>query len=260
MSLTDPAFIIIPARYDSTRYPGKPLTLIKGISLLERVWRIAKACQQPIAGIYIATDNKRIAEHAQHFGAQVIMTPACHCGTDRVAQAALQLNLTNNIVINLQGDAILTPPWIIDEIISTLRENPYPMATPAIELTAVKLQQFLAHKKISPSSGTTVVFNHQQKALYFSKHILPFQYADYQSLYQHIGLYGYRYQTLARLHQLPPSRLEKLEKLEQLRALENDIPVQVVIVDYRLRSHGSIDTPQDVARIEQLIEQEGELI
>lgn len=257
------AIIIIPARYDSSRFPGKPLALIRGITMIERVWRIAQACQHADA-VYIATDSDIIAAHAQSFGAQVIMTdPACYTGTDRVAEAATQLADENTIVVSLQGDAVLTPPWVVDALISAMKENPnIGMTTPAVSLKGASLTAFLAHKKVSPSSGTTVVFAKDGKALYFSKQPIPFirEVTPEATLFRHIGLYAYRFTVLQQLQHLAPTPLEKLEKLEQLRALENEIPIHVVVVDYQGRSHGSVDTQHDVAVIEKIILEEGELI
>lgn len=137
------------------------------------------------------------------------------------------------------------------------------MVTPAVKLTNQALQDFLQHKKVSPTSGTTVVFDKNNNALYFSKQPIPYLYQPTDPnafLYRHIGLYGYRFKTLKQLQALPQSSLEKLEKLEQLRALENGITIRVVAVDYQGRSHGSVDTPADVSLIENIIKNEGELV
>lgn len=258
------SIVVIPARYESSRFPGKPLAPIQGVTMIQRVWQIAQRCQQPDE-IYIATDSELIASHAQSFGAKVLMTPIeCLTGTDRVAAACAQFANDDDIVISLQGDAVLTPPWVIDEVIDALQKNPsMPIATPAVKLTHTALKTFLNHKKISPSSGTTVTFDKNFKALYFSKQPIPFHYdltAPTAQMYRHIGLYGYRYQTLKILQSLPQSPLEKAEKLEQLRALEQGIPIQIVCVDYKGRSHGSVDTPEDIKVVEHIIQQEGELI
>lgn len=258
------AVIIIPARYESTRFPGKPLAVINGLTMIERVWKIAKSCKYA-DDVFIATDSDIIADHVKPFGAKVIMTSeSCRTGTDRVAQATENLSDENAIVVSLQGDAVLTPPWIIDEVIHTMKEHAaVSLATPAVKLSGKALQDFLAHKKVSPSSGTTVVFDKQHNALYFSKQPIPFDYnanSPEAYLYRHIGLYAYRLSTLRQLQALEQSPLEKQEKLEQLRALENGIPVRIVSVDYQGRSHGSVDTPHDVKVIEKIIATEGELV
>lgn len=258
------AIIIIPARYGSTRFEGKPLKAILGKSMLERVWNIAQSCRHQDA-VYIATDDDRIRDHAQRFNANVIMTsPDCPTGTDRVAQAATGIANDDDIVISLQGDALLTPPWVVDAIIESMKADPQiPLATPAVKLMGRHLYEFLEHKKISPSSGTTVVMDPSGIALYFSKTPIPFHhnFADAKAcLYRHIGLYGYRFKALQKLQSLPQSPLERCEKLEQLRALENGMAIKVVQVDYQGRSHGSIDTPKDVEFVERIIQQEGELV
>ncbi|MBS0287910.1 MAG: 3-deoxy-manno-octulosonate cytidylyltransferase [Proteobacteria bacterium] len=258
------ATIIIPARYESSRFPGKPLAMINGLTMIERVWRIANNCKHADA-VYIATDSEIIAEHVKLFGAKVIMTDeSCRTGTDRVAQATEDFTDENAIVVSLQGDAVLTPPWIIDEVIHAMKQHDTVcLATPAVKLKGQALQDFLAHKKISPSSGTTVVFDKERNALYFSKQPIPFDYnanSPEAYLYRHIGLYAYRVNTLRQLQALEQSPLEKQEKLEQLRALENGIPIRIVCVDYQGRSHGSVDTPQDVKVIEKIIAAEGELV
>lgn len=268
MSIFSRAGIVIPARYDSSRFPGKPLANIHGKTMLERVWQIAMRCKKA-DNVTVATDSDIIADHAKSFGAKVIMTSAsCLTGTDRVAEAcehfANEDSNEDSIVISLQGDAVLTPPWVLDQMIEAMQTDlTAPMVTPAVKLTLQSLHDFLNHKKISPSSGTTVTFDKNGYALYFSKQPIPYLYnpeAPEAFLYRHIGLYGYRFKTLKQLQSLPQSPLEKLEKLEQLRALENGIAIKVVCVDYQGRSHGSVDTPQDVALIENIITKEGELV
>lgn len=256
--------IIIPARYESSRFPGKPLALINGLSMIERVWRIAKKCKHA-DDVFVATDSDIIFDHVTKFGAKAIMTSEdCRTGTDRVAQAAAYLKNDNAIIISLQGDAVLTPPWIIDAVISAMKQDSsVKLATPAVKLTGNALQTFLDHKRLSPSSGTTTVFDQNGNALYFSKQPIPFDYnagTEKAYLYRHIGLYGYQLATLKKLQALPQSPLEKQEKLEQLRALENGIPIKIVCVDYQGRSHGSVDTPHDVKFVEDIIHAEGELI
>ena len=258
------SIVIIPARYDSTRFPGKPLALINGISMIERVWRIALRCKQANK-VFVATDSEKIAAHVQAFGANVIMTSAdCETGTDRVAEAAAQFANEDDILVSLQGDAVLTPPWVIDEMLSVMKENStISMSTPAVKLMGQALVDFMNHKKISPSSGTTVVLDKEGKALYFSKQPIPYQYdlnAPNASMLRHIGLYAYRFKTLKQLQSLASTPLERQEKLEQLRALENGIDICVVMVDYQGRTHGSVDTPHDIKMVESIIEKEGELV
>lgn len=244
----------------STRLPGKPLLKIHDIPLIERVWRIAKkSCADRII---VATDDIKIHQQVQDFGGECLMTPtSCKTGTDRVAQVAKELNLSNAFYINLQGDALLTPPWVIDAMISAAKHSCADIITPARKLTDRALQAFLQHKKNSPSSGTCVVFDQNNKAMYFSKTIIPY-HRDKQApcLFKHIGLYGYGEAVLLRLHELPQTPLEQIENLEQLRALENGMRIEVVEVDYQGRTEASIDTAEDIIFAEQIIQQEGELI
>jgi 3-deoxy-manno-octulosonate cytidylyltransferase (CMP-KDO synthetase) len=253
--------IVIPARYSSTRLPAKPLMLIAGHSLLERVWHIAQSIER-VAGVYIACDHAEIAALAQGFGAQVLMTSSeCRNGTERVAQIADQLDLPDEaLLVNLQGDAPLTPPWVVQTMVDDMQSCDADIGTPAIRLVGAELQRFLAEKKITPSTGTTVVMNHKNEALYFSKAVLPFSRTTPTEVFRHIGLYAYRAQALRQLLKLPESPLEQSEKLEQLRALENGMRIKVAVVDYRGRSHASVDSPEDIERIEAILQREGELV
>ncbi len=255
------AYIVIPARYQSSRFPGKPLTTISGKTLLERVWCLATASKLATQ-VIVATDDNRIFAHAKSFGAEVLMTPeSCRNGTERVYATTCDFAQSDDIVLSLQGDAVLTPPWIIDNLIQSLIDNPKSgIATPAQKMTGQAIEDFLAHKTVSPSSGTCVVFDKNYQALYFSKQVIPYAHGTPTLLYRHIGLYAYKFAALEQLQALPPSPLEQTEKLEQLRALENNIAIQVVPVDYQGRTHGSIDTPEDVAFVENIIKREGELV
>ena len=190
-------------------------------------------------------------------------SPDCPTGTDRVAEASKLLR-SHQIFFSFQGDAVLTPPWVIEEILRVmLADASIQMATPAVRLTGKALADFVASKKGGSSSGTTVVFDKNHNALYFSKALIPYLREENNPdrlIYRHIGLYAYRFDTLQKLNSLPESLLEKSEKLEQLRALENGIPVRVVPVDYKGRTHGSVDRPEDVFFVESVIAREGELI
>ncbi|MBF8263437.1 MAG: 3-deoxy-D-manno-octulosonate cytidylyltransferase [Parachlamydiales bacterium] len=240
------------------------MAIIKGKTMIERVWRIGKAA----AGghdVIIATDDEQLKIFAQKLGAKVQMTsPACLTGTDRVAEVSHLPDMKHTIFFSLQGDAVLTPPWVIDRVLEAMIADPMiQIATPAVHLTGQALTDFIAAKKRGSSSGTTVVFNKKGDALYFSKALIPFHRDDEsvdRMVYRHIGLYAYRLQTLQQLGRLPEGNLERSEKLEQLRALEHGIPIRVVPVDYRGRTHGSVDRPEDVAIIEAVIEREGELL
>lgn len=257
------AFIIIPARMASTRFPNKPLAMINGKTMIERVWRIGMAVKSA-KEVVIATDDLNLKQFAEDFGAKVLMTSAkCLTGTDRVAEAA-KLIANKGIFFSLQGDAVLTPPWIIENVLeSMLKDESIQIATPAVHLRGQSLLDFVKSKKSGSSSGTTVTFNKKGDALYFSKALIPFNRDEFslnRPIYRHIGLYAYRFDTLQLLSQLPEGLFEKSEKLEQLRALENMIPIRVVLVDYKGRTHGSVDNPEDVHTIESIISKEGELL
>lgn len=256
--------IIIPARYNSSRFPGKPLAKIKGQTLLHRVWWLAKQVKQ-IDEVYIATDHPEIEQHARTFGARVVLTGNCVNGTERVFAAATTLGLQpEDYVINLQGDAVLTPPWVIQALVDH-RDSVSTSAihTLAVPMTRDEVLTMQSSTRQGCVGGTTVVFDKCFRALYFSKNLIPLIREDDGGTwpcYRHIGLYAYSMAVLADYVRLPPSRLEKVEGLEQLRALENQIPIHVTKVDYRGRTHASIDNPSDVTWVEQLIEQEGELV
>lgn len=256
------AAIVIPARFGSERLKGKPMLEIAGVSLLERVWRIARAAKGA-SRVVIATEDERVLAHAATFGAEAVLTSdACTNGTERVAEALDAARIEEDAVINFQGDAVLTPPWVLDEMIAAFASpKPFDVVTPAVRLDEAALEALVEHKHIAPSSGTTVTFDLAGDALYFSKQIIPFvRKTGFASVHRHIGLYGYRCDSLRRYVALPPSPLERTEGLEQLRALENGMKVRVVVVDYRGRSHGSVDTPEDVAVVEAIIAREGELV
>lgn len=262
--MTDSAVIVIPARMASTRFPNKPLAMIAGKTMIERVWRIAKAVPQA-ADVIIATDDDQLRLFAEGFGAQVMMTSyECLTGTDRVAEVAQQLGQKHTIFFSLQGDAVLTPPWVVDEVLEAMLADPsIQIGTPAVRLIGPALIDFVASKRGGSSSGTTVTFNKKGDALYFSKALIPYnrdENSPYRLVYRHIGLYAYRAGTLRHMSELPEGVFEKSEKLEQLRALENGIPIRVVQVDYRGRTHASVDRVEDVAYVESIIAKEGELL
>jgi 3-deoxy-manno-octulosonate cytidylyltransferase (CMP-KDO synthetase) len=256
------AAIIIPARFGSTRFPGKPLCLVAGRSMIERVWRIASSVPQA-SRVIVATENERILDHARSFGAEAIMTsPDCSNGTERVHDAVKRGAVAEDIVLNLQGDAVLTPPWILEAMIDEMIIDAGPdIVTPAVRLEAPALAEFIEHKNAAPASGTTVVFDLKRNALYFSKTVIPhIRKPGHAHVHRHIGLYGYRRAALARYVRLSPSPLEQTEGLEQLRALEYGLTIRVTLVDYKGRTHWSIDAPEDVAVAEAIIAREGELL
>jgi 3-deoxy-manno-octulosonate cytidylyltransferase (CMP-KDO synthetase) len=257
------SIIVIPARYDSSRFPGKPLVKINGITMLERTWRIAK--QSLADRVVIATDDSRIEDHAKTFGAEVVRTSRdCTNGTERTYEAVSQLEGHGEIIVNLQGDAVLTPPWILSEVIKAMKADPsVRIATPAVKISIEEYKDLAAQKAAGIVGGTLVVFNKHLDAMYFSKSPIPFlrtlPEGEEPPLYRHIGLYAYTASALKEYLSLVPGTLEKIEGLEQLRALENGIPIRVVLVDYKGRTHGSVDSPTDVPRVEEIIAAQGEL-
>jgi 3-deoxy-manno-octulosonate cytidylyltransferase (CMP-KDO synthetase) len=260
MDSTD-TVIIIPARKKSSRFPGKPLALILGHSLLFRTWKIACAVKG-VQDVFIVTDDHEIEQAALHFGAKVIYDDGAFAnGSERVAGAVRKLGSRPQWVVNLQGDAVLTPPWVIEAVIQEMKEDPFiQIATPAVFLDQKSLAHFVATR--SGTTGTFVTFDRRFNALYFSKTVIPFvrEPQDHTPVYRHIGLYGYRIEALEYYQSLAATPLEKTEQLEQLRALENGVPIRVVLVDYRGRTHGSIDHPEDILVVENIINQEGELV
>lgn len=255
--------IIIPARYGSTRFPGKPLAPVAGTPLLQRVWAIGAS----VAGkdnVAVTTDDERIAAFCAKIGATCIMTDAAiPNGTERVFAALKQLPQDVDQVINLQGDAVLTPPWVIAAMITQMQKAPsIGIFTPAVLLDPKGLDVLRKAKAAGEVSGTTVTFDQNRDALYFSKSIIPFVRDGMENppVYRHIGLYGYRRDALAKLVATPAGPLETAEKLEQLRALEHGHKIRIVIVDYKGRSHTGIDSENDLKRAEQLIANEGELL
>lgn len=260
--MKDSCVIVIPARMGSTRFPEKPLALIDGKWMIERVWNIARASSLADE-VVIATDNVRLQKAVSSFGARVLMTSsACATGTDRVIET-LDIFPEKTIFFNLQGDAVLTPPWVIDDVLRHIMEDPsVQIATPAVELKGEALFSFLQMKQKGSSTGTSVVFDRAKNALYFSKTVLPHyrEKSSEPSIYRHIGLYAYRREILKVWKNLPQGPLEKAEHLEQMRALENQIPIRVVEVNLKGRTHGSVDLPEDVPMIEAIIAREGALI
>jgi 3-deoxy-manno-octulosonate cytidylyltransferase (CMP-KDO synthetase) len=267
--------IVIPARFHSKRFPGKPLAKIKGVSVIHRVWKIAMSIksdpdiQNMDIEIIIATDNDSILNHCKEFGANVVMTSkSCRNGTERVANVAgsnyevIKKFNDDDIFINFQGDAVLTPPWILLDLIKTMiNKSEIIIGTPAVKLDKEHYEKLVNSKKSGIVGGTTVTFSKSGNALYFTKGIIPFlrDISEDIPVYRHIGMYGYRKKILLKLSKQTPTKLEITEGLEQLRALENDIPINVIVTNYKGRTHWSVDNPEDISIIEKIIDKEGEL-
>lgn len=258
------AVIIIPARYGSTRYPGKPLVPLRTRegkkSLIQLSWEAANKVSG-ISEIYVATDDKRIEEHAVAFGAKVIRTSSkCKNGTERCAEAVSNARLEAEIIVNFQGDAPLTPSWFVEEIIASLKaDKSTDMATPVLRLDRKSYNLFFEDRKSDRVGGTTVVFDKDMYALYFSKELIPFfEISKIEQdkpipCYHHVGVYAYRKNILREYLSWPESNLEKLEGLEQLRFLSENKKVKCVEVSSRGNVFWELNNPEDVQRIEKVI-------
>ncbi len=256
--------IAIPARYASTRYPGKPLVELTGASgdkksLIQRSWEAAKAVNG-VDRVVVATDDDRIREAAEAFGAEVVMTsPDCANGTERCAEAWDALGGAYDIVVNLQGDAPLTPAWFVEDLIAGLRTHPTAeVATPVLRCDGRALNGFLEDRRAGRVGGTTAVFGADNKALYFSKEVIPYTPATYADedetpVFHHVGVYAYRPSALGAYPKWPTGPLETLEGLEQLRFLEQERPVLCVEVAARGRQFWELNNPEDVPRIEAML-------
>lgn len=239
---------IIPARYASTRFPGKPLAMIGGKSMIQRVYEQALAARQ-LDTVVVATDDARIYEHVAGFGGEVRYTRAEHpSGTDRCAEVALQFPEAQWI-LNIQGDEPFIQPEQIDLLARTLmQQSRFPVATLAKQ---IENREVLLNPNV-----VKVVFSQRAGALYFSRHPIPFvrgknagEWLKHQSFYKHIGLYGFRRSTLLKIARLKPSVLEQAESLEQLRWLEQGYRIAVGVTG--LETVG-IDTPEDLERLQNM--------
>ncbi len=237
---------IIPARYASTRFPGKPLIDIAGKSMVQRVYEQADRSKH-LDKLVVATDDERILTHVQSFGGNAVMTAADHVsGTDRCYEALLRSGLQPDFVVNVQGDEPFLATEQIDELAQALlREPDTELAT---QMIAVKNAQ-----ELFDTGEVKIVLNSRSEALYFSRTPIPFlkgipqeQWPSNHTYYRHVGLYAYRTDILAKITALPESALEKAESLEQLRWLENGFRIRCILTAYE--SH-CVDTPEDVERV-----------
>ncbi len=236
--------IVIPARYGSTRFPGKPLHLIAGKPMIQWVWEQASSCKLA-DDIIIATDDERIAQVVDTFGGRFMMTSSEHAtGTDRLIEVIEQETQATHI-INVQGDEPLIEPELIDSLIQTLKDQPeVPMVTAA---TPFKITE-----DINDSNMVKVAINQLGKALYFSRSPIPFtrQFPEGLVHYRHLGIYGYQRELLMQWNQLKPSLLEQAEQLEQLRALDNGVDIAISITE---STHPGIDTLEQAQALEEWI-------
>ena len=240
---------VIPARYASTRFPGKPLVIIDGKSMIRRVYEQAQKCIE-LSEVIIATDNTSIYEHAQEFGGKVMMTSADHTsGTERCREVLTNLGTGKNepadAIINIQGDEPFIDPRQISDVISCLVQKDVQIAT--------LVRKISSYEELMDNNVVKVVLNKQCRAIYFSRSAIPYyrgkdpsEWISSHDYFKHIGIYGYRSDVLVRITELPPSLLEKAESLEQLRWLENDYLIFVKETDLE---NVAIDTPSDLLKI-----------
>lgn len=259
--------VIIPARYKSTRFRGKPLAQLRGSSglakpLIRRAWEASVAASYR-SHVWVATDDDRIADAVRAFGGQVVMTSSnCRNGTERCAEAAEKIPDCPEIIVNFQGDAPLTPAPLIGQLVAALAEDPSAaMATPALRCSPSTYAHLEADAAAGRVGGTTVVFDRDYRALYFSKRMLPYIPPETPSpaehIHLHLGIYAYRRQDLARYAAAPPSHLEALEGLEQLRFLDQGQVVKVIPIDPVGWDCIELNNPSDVAPIEAVLRQRG---
>jgi 3-deoxy-manno-octulosonate cytidylyltransferase (CMP-KDO synthetase) len=259
--------ILIPARYQSSRYPGKPLVELKGASgtakpLIRRSYEAARRVSG-VSGVFVVTDDERIADACTGFGAGVIMTsPECRNGTERCAEALASLH-EPDLIINFQGDALLTPPAFVEALIARMREDAGALvATPALRLRSDEVRLLQAEEAAGRVGGTSVVVDAQGRALYFSKRLIPHLPAgalegEMSPVRLHVGVYAYRPEALDRYVAAPVSELEMLEGLEQLRFLVAGVSVAVVDVQTPPFTLRELNNPEDVAPIEQALSEAG---
>jgi 3-deoxy-manno-octulosonate cytidylyltransferase (CMP-KDO synthetase) len=258
------AAILIPARFASSRYPGKPLAELKGAggaakTLIERSYEAARRVPG-VASVHVVTDDERIAEEVRGFGGSALMTSAdCRNGTERCAEALAQLPDDVEVVVNFQGDALLTPPGFVTALLERMDGDPgIEVATPAMRQRASEVRKLQAEEAAGRVGGTSVVTDAAGRALYFSKKLIPYLPAgalddDLSPVRLHIGVYAYRRAALATYVAIPPTELEELEGLEQLRFLVAGVPVQVVDVATPSFTLRELNNPEDIGPIEQAL-------
>ena len=244
MTLNHKITAVIPARYGSTRFPGKPLARIKNKPMIQWVYEKA-AYARIIDKVIVATDDERISDAVKAFGGNAVLTSADHqTGSDRIAEAVQDLDC--DIVINLQGDEPLIPSEVIDNLANVMIEEKCPMATVAVPFSCTTSEP-------DDPNAVKVVTGSDDYALYFSRSLIPCQRDPGEDCYQpllHWGIYGYRKEFLQKFVTWKQGKLERTEKLEQLRALENGASIKVIKVQTPTRG---VDTPEDLQTIENLI-------
>jgi len=243
--------VIIPARYDSTRLPGKALIELRGKTLLERVFECA--CKSKANRIIVATDDKRIQQAALVFGAEVCMTSSAHTsGTERLAEVVEKLNIDGDeVVVNLQGDEPLMPGSLIDQVSDVLLNSDAPMSTACHAIESIE--------DVLNPNVVKVVFGIDGQALYFSRSVIPYNRSDpeldftsAEIYYRHIGIYAYRAAFMKKYVSWPVCELEKLESLEQLRVLWN--AEKITVCEAKEMPGPGIDTKEDMEKVLAILE------
>lgn len=239
---------IIPARYASSRFPGKPLALLGGIPVIERVYR---QVSRVLSEVWVATDDERILSAVKSFGGHAVMTRSDHkSGTDRIEEAAEKINTNADVVVNVQGDE----PFIHARQIETLCRQ---FDDPSTQIATLG-KPFESMEAVENPNSPKIVTDVNGFALYFSRSVIPFvrgeerqTWLDHYPYLKHLGIYAYRREVLRQITQLPMSPLEKAESLEQLRWLQNGFKIRVGVTD--METVG-IDTPADLARAEEFLQ------
>jgi 3-deoxy-manno-octulosonate cytidylyltransferase (CMP-KDO synthetase) len=229
---------LIPARYQASRFPGKPLAIIAGMSMIERVWRGARSAKS-LARVIVATDDERIADACRRFGAEAVLTRADHAsGTDRIAEVAVGLDC--DAVVNVQGDEPLIAGFAIDAAVAALAEDP--------DVAIATLVHAAEPDALADPNRVKVVLDRRGRALYFSRSAIPYPRAGEPHCWQHVGIYAYRREFLLRFPTLPPTPAERAEGLEQLRALEHGFAIRCAVIEGW--QSAAVDVPGDVAAVE----------
>ncbi len=239
----DKIIAVIPARYDSTRFPGKPLAHIMGKPMIQWVYERVKK-SDTIVNVIVATDDRRIYDCVKDFGGNVCMTGECNSGTDRVYEAVKKLDF--DVVINVQGDEPTIKSQEINELVDAFTDENVVMATLKKRITDLN--------DLSNANVVKVVCDLQDNALYFSRSQIPFNRNNANvAVYKHIGMYAYRKGFLSRFVELPESPNERIEKLEQLRALDNGYSIKVLETEY---NNFGVDCPEDITKVEEILKKE----
>lgn len=236
---------IIPARYASTRFPGKPLIDIRGKSMIQRVYEQAKKSEK-LSSVIVATDDDRIAVAVEKFGGEVCMTSSSHpSGTDRCAEVIRKNNLKCDAVINIQGDEPFIDPAQIDLLCNCFDDSRTEIAT--------LIRKIGSNEILFSPNSPKVIIDKDDFAIYFSRHPIPYmrsveqsEWLNHGTFFQHVGIYGYRTSVLQTIAQLKPSLLEKAESLEQLRWIESGFRIKTAVTTFDTIA---IDTPDDLERI-----------